>query len=125
MELIVLFVFLMQEAEEFRRSLIRYEMEMLKVFGFITHVEHPHKLLLNYIQILGLAKGMEHDESEFPGFVQEAWNIANDRCAWRSDAADSEQPIYSPSTVVPPCGGLRCRLIVASLQASSFTDSRH
>lgn len=52
---------------------------MLKAFGFITHVEHPHKLLLNYLQIIGLDVGMDRDEAEFPGFVQEAWNIANDR----------------------------------------------
>jgi hypothetical protein len=33
-----------QEFEEFRRSLIRYETEMLKAFGFITNVEHPHQV---------------------------------------------------------------------------------
>lgn len=69
----------MQESEEFRRSLIRYEIEMLKAFGFITHVEHPHKLLLNYVQLLGLALGQDQEDAQFPGFVQEAWNIANDR----------------------------------------------
>lgn len=52
---------------------------MLKAFGFITHVEHPHKLMLNYLQILGLALGVDTNEPEFPGFVQEAWNVANDR----------------------------------------------
>lgn len=41
---------LTQEYEEFRRSLIRYETEMLKAFGFITNLEHPHRLILNYIQ---------------------------------------------------------------------------
>ena len=38
----------LQEGEEFRRSLIRYESEMLKAFGFIMNVEHPHRLLCNY-----------------------------------------------------------------------------
>lgn len=79
----------LQEYEEFRRSLIRYELEMLKAFGFITNVEHPHKLMLNYIQILNLppAAAMIADEGADNGgatnalqdFVQYAWNVANDR----------------------------------------------
>jgi hypothetical protein len=71
-----------QEAEEFRRSLIRYELEMLKAFGFITHVEHPHKLLLNYCQVLGLdgaGSQAPGQEPSCPVFLQEAWNVANDR----------------------------------------------
>jgi hypothetical protein len=71
-----------QEAEEFRRSLIRYELEMLKAFGFITHVEHPHKLLLNYCQVLGLDDAGSQapgQEPSCPQFLQEAWNVANDR----------------------------------------------
>jgi hypothetical protein len=57
-------------------------MEMLKAFGFITHVEHPHKLLLNYCQVLGLddagSQGPDQ-EPNCPEFLQEAWNVANDR----------------------------------------------
>jgi hypothetical protein len=73
---------ILQEADEFRRSLIRYEMEMLKAFGFITHVEHPHKLLLNYCQVLGLDDAGSHEPEQepiCPEFLQEAWNVANDR----------------------------------------------
>lgn len=51
---------------------------MLKAFGFITHVEHPHKLLLNYCQVLGLDDAGSQDAS-CPEFLQEAWNVANDR----------------------------------------------
>lgn len=73
----------LQEAEEFRRSLIRYELEMLKAFGFVAHVEHPHKLLLNYCQVLGLdapAASLEPEQApSCPEFLQEAWNVANDR----------------------------------------------
>ncbi|WIA18964.1 hypothetical protein OEZ85_003633 [Tetradesmus obliquus] len=71
-----------KEAEEFRRSLIRYELEMLKAFGFVAHVEHPHKLLLNYCQVLGLdapAASLEPEQApSCPEFLQEAWNVAND-----------------------------------------------
>jgi hypothetical protein len=55
---------------------------MLKAFGFITHVEHPHKLLLNYCQVLGLddaGSQAQGQEPSCPQFLQEAWNVANDR----------------------------------------------
>lgn len=56
---------------------------MLKAFGFITHVEHPHKLLLNVCQVLLLDQVQEPGA---PNFLQEAWNVANDRCdAWGSE----------------------------------------
>ncbi|KAF8064553.1 AVT1D [Scenedesmus sp. PABB004] len=73
-----------KEAEEFRRSLIRYELEMLKAFGFITHVVHPHKMLLNFCQAMGfgIITGAPGEpgvgEMAVPGFLQEALNVAND-----------------------------------------------
>lgn len=78
---------LLQEGEEFRRSLIRYELEMLKAFGFITHVEHPHKQMLNFCQLLKvdaaelklLASENISAPSKAPAFMQEVWNVANDR----------------------------------------------
>jgi len=42
---------LFQDYLLFKEACIRYEREMLRSFGFITHVEHPHKLLLNYCQV--------------------------------------------------------------------------
>eukprot|EP00879_Flechtneria_rotunda_P010177 GHRR01010640.1.p1 GENE.GHRR01010640.1~~GHRR01010640.1.p1 ORF type:complete len:338 (+),score=87.45 GHRR01010640.1:153-1166(+) len=66
-----------KEADEFRRSLIRYELEMLKAFGFITHVDHPHKLMINYSWFLGLRADLPPDIG-VSNFMQEAWNIAND-----------------------------------------------
>lgn len=92
----------LQEAEEFRRSLIRYELEMLKAFGFITHVEHPHKLLLNYCQILGLGQpqvGAEQQDPVCPEFLQEAWNVANDRYATLS------RPDFRPFLRLDPVRG--------------------
>lgn len=48
------------------------EKSMLRAFGFVTHVEHPHKFVLSLLQILGLDERTLH---------QEAWNLTNDRCA--------------------------------------------
>lgn len=71
-----------QEGEEFRRALIRYESEMLKAFGFIMNVEHPHRLLCNYCQILFAPYMEKRDKQGFlQTFIQESWNVANDRCA--------------------------------------------
>jgi hypothetical protein len=71
--LIVTPVLLLQEYHSFQEACIKYEREMLKVFGFVTHVEHPHKMMLNYCQILGL------EPAKFPGLMQEAWSLLNDR----------------------------------------------
>ena len=43
---------------------------MLRAFGFVTHVEHPHKFVLSLLQIL-----------EVSSLLQEAWNLTNDRRA--------------------------------------------
>ena len=70
----------LQEGEEFRRALIRYESEMLKAFGFIMNVEHPHRLLCNYCQILFAPYMSKDDKWDFlRAFIQESWNVANDR----------------------------------------------
>jgi hypothetical protein len=43
---------------------------MLRAFGFVLHVEHPHKFVLSLLLLLG-----------FDGpILQEAWNLTNDRC---------------------------------------------
>ena len=56
----------------FRDAVVRYEREMLKAFGFITHVHHPHKQTLNYCQVI-------RADQAHPALMQEAWNIVNDR----------------------------------------------
>lgn len=45
------------------------EKSMLRAFGFVTHVEHPHKFVLSLLNILDLND-----------LQQEAWNLTNDRC---------------------------------------------
>lgn len=72
----------LQEGEEFRRALIRYESEMLKAFGFIMNVEHPHRLLCNYCQIMFtpyLKDAAPEKMDLLQNFIQQSWNIANDR----------------------------------------------
>jgi hypothetical protein len=59
---------------------------MLKAFGFIMNVEHPHRLLCNYAQIMFLPyitnPDADADKRDFvTNFIQVAWNVANDRCA--------------------------------------------
>lgn len=46
---------------------------ILRAFGFILHVEHPHKFVLNYVTILE-----QHQDPE-AGLLQRTWNLANDR----------------------------------------------
>jgi len=51
-----------------KNALIRLERDMLRAFGFIVHVEHPHKLVLNHLHVMGAT-----------ALHQEAWSLANDR----------------------------------------------
>jgi hypothetical protein len=71
-----------QEYERERQHLIKYERLLLKEFGFVTMVEHPHKFVFNLIEMVA-KKGAEQI---LPGhtchpLLQEAWNLLNDRCA--------------------------------------------
>lgn len=53
--------------EGVKQSMFKIEKTMLRVLGFVTHVEHPHKFVLSLITILGITQ-----------LQQEAWNLAND-----------------------------------------------
>ncbi|BFI10117.1 cyclin L [Marchantia polymorpha subsp. ruderalis] len=53
--------------EEMKTDLITTERHLLKEMGFICHVEHPHKFIINYLSQL-----------EAGELMQEAWNMAND-----------------------------------------------
>lgn len=58
-----------QEYLNAKDTIIRYERELLRAFGFIVHAEHPHNFVINYVRLL--EGGQE--------FTQLAWNILNDR----------------------------------------------
>jgi hypothetical protein len=59
----------MQKYAEMKMDLNRTERHLLKEMGFICHVEHPHKFILNYLAQV----------EPLPELMQEAWNLANDR----------------------------------------------
>lgn len=64
-----------QTYEHLKKELIRIERMMLREFGFIVHVEHPHKLVLNHLHMmLNTEHGLMHEE-----LMQEAWSLTNDR----------------------------------------------
>ncbi|KAJ7545809.1 hypothetical protein O6H91_08G011600 [Diphasiastrum complanatum] len=54
--------------EELKTDLIKTERHLLKEMGFICHVEHPHKFIINYLLQLDAPAEL----------MQEAWNLAND-----------------------------------------------
>ena len=64
---------LLQTYEKWKSDVITLERIMLRSFGFILHVEHPHKFVLNYLVVL------EQQEDPASGLLQRAWNLANDR----------------------------------------------
>lgn len=61
----------LQKYEELKGELIRVERMILREFGFIVHVEHPHKLVLNHLHMMF--------ETGHRELMQEAWNLTNDR----------------------------------------------
>ena len=62
---------IVQEYETRKQELINVERHLLRTFGFILHVDHPHKFVLNYLNILEAGAALK----------QEAWNLSNDRRA--------------------------------------------
>ncbi len=85
-----------QEYERARQHLIKYERLLLKEFGFVTMVEHPHKFVFNLIEMVA----KRGSEQILPGhpchpLLQEAWNLLNDRCA----------PPLAAAPQAPGCGG--------------------
>ena len=59
----------LQRFEHLKQDVFRVEKSMLRAFGFVTHVEHPHKFVLSLLQIL-----------DIQSLEQDAWNLTNDRC---------------------------------------------
>lgn len=52
-----------------KSRVIMYERILLKTFGFIIHIAHPHKFVISYTHLLEGGEQMQ----------QLAWNILNDR----------------------------------------------
>ena len=66
-------MFDLQMFEKLKADIVNMERTMLRSFGFILHVEHPHKFVLNYLMVL------EQHKNSDSGLLQRAWNLANDR----------------------------------------------
>lgn len=49
----------LQEYEQTKARVVAAERHMLRAFGFIIHVEHPHRFVLNYGQMLGLSTAVQ------------------------------------------------------------------
>ncbi|PSC71895.1 cyclin-L1-1-like [Micractinium conductrix] len=62
-----------QKYEELKQLTVQAERYMLRAFGFVVHVEHPHRFILNYCQML-----MKPSDERQHALQQEAWNMAND-----------------------------------------------
>jgi cyclin L len=57
-----------RQYEDIKAEVVRLERHMLRALGFIVHVEHPHRFVLTFGQLLGLGRDT----------LQEGWNLAND-----------------------------------------------
>jgi len=68
----------MQEFAVTKLDMLHMETIMLKEFGFIVHVDHPHKLVLNHVNLLHV--GVKDPQAKRK-LMQEAYNLTNDRCA--------------------------------------------
>lgn len=42
----------LQKYEELKMQATTVERHLLRAFGFVVHVEHPHRFILNYCQML-------------------------------------------------------------------------
>mmetsp|Transcript_22526 Transcript_22526/g.62492 ORF Transcript_22526/g.62492 Transcript_22526/m.62492 type:complete len:516 (-) Transcript_22526:652-2199(-) len=66
-----------------RDEVVRTERELLVAFGFVMHVEHPHKHVMNYLTALSRSKNAEvppteKDEQRVAALMQTAINYVND-----------------------------------------------
>ncbi|KAL3320731.1 Cyclin-L1 [Cichlidogyrus casuarinus] len=88
-------VLLDQSYVNLKNQVIKAERRVLKELGFCVHGKHPHKLVICYMQTLGL-----HTNSEM---VQKSWNYMND--VLRTDAFVR----HFPETIACACIFLAAR----------------
>ncbi len=71
----------LQEYDRAKGQLVKHERLLLKEFGFVTMVDHPHKYVFNLIEMVAKKR---IGDSILPGhecypLLQEAWHLLNDR----------------------------------------------
>ena len=62
---------MVQKFDEMKSELVVTEKQLLKNLGFMVNVQHPHKLIISLLAVLGAV--------DTP-LLQQAWNYMNDRC---------------------------------------------
>ena len=68
----------MQKYTAMKDGIVKMERVMLREFGFIVHVDHPHKLVLNHVNLLH--KDVRETALK-TRLMQEAFSLTNDRSA--------------------------------------------
>lgn len=86
---------------EKKKLLIENEQKILQALGFNIYMEHPHKLLLNYIFILEASDNQE--------FIQKAWDMLCD--SYRLDLSLR----YKPEVIASACIFLTAKYLGVSL----------
>ncbi|CAG0914772.1 unnamed protein product [Notodromas monacha] len=78
-----------------KNQVIKAERRILKELGFCVHVQHPHKLIVTYLNLLGAKKNTR--------LMQLAWNYMND--SLRSDVFVR----FTPNAIACACIALAAR----------------
>lgn len=80
-----------------KAQVIKAERRVLKELGFCVHIKHPHKLIVMYLQVLGMEQNQR--------LMQMAWNFMND--SLRTDVFVR----YNPESIACACIYLTARKI--------------
>ncbi|KAL3861354.1 hypothetical protein ACJMK2_007390 [Sinanodonta woodiana] len=84
-----------------KNQVIKSERRVLKELGFCVHVQHPHKIIVMYLQVLECEQNQK--------LVQCAWNYMND--SFRTDVFVR----YQPETIACACIFLAARQLQIAL----------
>jgi len=84
-----------------KREVIKMEHRILAELGFCVHVQHPHKIIVMYLEIL--------DKKNNKAFIQTAWNYMND--SFRTTVFCE----YQPETIACACIFLAARMLKIAL----------
>ena len=76
-------------------------LRILAELGFCVHVQHPHKIIVMYLEIL--------DKKNNKAFIQTAWNYMND--SFRTTVFCE----YQPETIACACIFLAARMLKIAL----------
>lgn len=87
-----------------KREVIKMEHRILAELGFCVHVQHPHKIIVMYLEIL--------DKKNNKAFIQTAWNYMND--SFRTTVFCE----YQPETIACACIFLAARMLKIALPSN-------